>query len=386
MPDGSKLGGWWHPSDEPGRIVCDLCPRACHLRPGDRAFCFVRENRDGQMVLNTYGRSTGFCIDPIEKKPLNHFLPGTSVLSFGTAGCNLGCNFCQNWSISKSREVKKLSETAAPETIALAARELGCRSVAFTYNDPVIWAEYAIDTAKACRALGIKTVAVTAGYITPAARGPFYEVMDAANVDLKAFTEAFYQRLTLSHIEPVKQTLKWLKHESDVWFEITNLIIPRSNDAKDEIRQMCDWVLDNLGDDVPLHFTAFHPDFRMMDRSGTPHETLLAAYEMARVAGLKYVYVGNVNDSEHQSSYCPHCHELVIERDWYELGRYHLEGNCCRHCGKEIAGVFEQEPGRWGRRRLPVHISRFANPSPAVECGPLLRPVLTTQQESAIHS
>ncbi|HZL88167.1 MAG TPA: AmmeMemoRadiSam system radical SAM enzyme, partial [Pirellulaceae bacterium] len=264
--DGAKPGGWWHATSEPGRIVCDLCPRSCALRPGDKGFCFVRENRDGQMVLTTYGRSTGFCIDPIEKKPLNHFYPGTSVLSFGTAGCNLGCKFCQNWSISKSREVERLSETASPAAIATAAAELDCRSVAFTYNDPVIWAEYAIDAARECRARGIKTVAVTAGYITPQARGPFYEVMDAANVDLKGFTEEFYQKLTLSHLQPVLDTLRWLKHETNVWFEITNLMIPRANDSPDEVQQMCEWVLEAVGPDVPIHFTAFHPDFRLMDR------------------------------------------------------------------------------------------------------------------------
>src|SRR5215469_3851657 len=274
-PDGFKAGGWWHDDAEPGRIVCDLCPRACALRSGDRGFCFVRENRGGEMVLSTYGRSTGFCIDPVEKKPLNHFYPGTSILSFGTAGCNLGCKFCQNWSISKSREIEQLSEQASPEAIAEAARRLGCRSVAFTYNDPVVWAEYAIDVASACRAAGVKTVAVTAGYISPAARRPFYEVMDAANVDLKGFTEQFYRHLTLSHLEPVLDTLVWLKRETDVWFEITNLVIPRANDSLDEIRQMCQWILDSLGPDVPLHFTAFHPDFRLQDRPPTPPETLL---------------------------------------------------------------------------------------------------------------
>ncbi len=255
LPDGSKVGGWWHAFPEQGRIICDLCPRACHLKPGDRGFCFVRENRDGQMVLNTYGRSTGFCIDPIEKKPLNHFLPGT-------AGCNLGCKICQNWSLSKSREVEQLSERADAVTIANAASQLNCRSVAFTYNDPVIWDEYAIDVAKACHEKGIKTVAVTAGYITPQAREPFFSVMDAANVDLKAFTEKFYQQFTLSHLQPVLDTLEWLKRETQVWFEITNLVISDANDGLDEFRRICDWVFDHLGDDVPLHFTAFHPDFR----------------------------------------------------------------------------------------------------------------------------
>ncbi len=402
--DGSKAGGWWHSTDQEGRVICDLCPRACNMKPGARGFCFVRENRDGRMVLTTYGRSTGFCVDPIEKKPLNHFLPGTSVLSFGTAGCNLGCRFCQNWSISKSREVEMLSEEATPETIAQAALQLGCRSVAFTYNDPVIWAEYAIDVAKACRAAGIKTVAVTAGYITPVARGPFYEAFDAANVDLKAFTEQFYQQLTLSHLKPVLDTLQWLQAETDVWFEITNLIIPQANDSPDELRQMCDWVLDKLGDEVPIHFTAFHPDFRLKDRGRTPHETLLVAYDIARRTGLKYVYVGNVKDMAHQSTFCPHCGRVLIERDWYELGKYHLQENRCQHCGGIIAGRFEQAPGDWGRKRLPVRIAKFAPTSnspaelerkvamtPAAQSGngndktPLGPPVFTQEQERAIH-
>jgi AmmeMemoRadiSam system radical SAM enzyme/AmmeMemoRadiSam system protein B/AmmeMemoRadiSam system protein A len=364
LPDGSKLGGWWHTTDEPGRIICDLCPRACALRPGDRGFCFVRENRDGQMVLSTYGRSTGFCIDPIEKKPLNHFYPGTSVLSFGTAGCNLGCKFCQNWSISKSREIERLSESASPAAIAIAASELDCRSVAFTYNDPVIWAEYAIDAARECRARGIKTVAVTAGYITPLARGPFYEYMDAANVDLKGFTEEFYRKLTLSHLQPVLETLRWLKHETKVWFEITNLMIPRANDSPDEVRKMCDWILEAVGPDVPLHFTAFHPDFRLMDREHTPPETLLMAYDIAVRAGLHYVYVGNILANRHQTTYCPQCNEPLIERRGYEIPKYQLRGNQCLRCGTVIPGHFDYRPGHWGSRRLPVRISNF-EPTPA---------------------
>ncbi|HWB13104.1 MAG TPA: AmmeMemoRadiSam system radical SAM enzyme [Pirellulales bacterium] len=359
--DGCKPGGWWHDDVEPGRVVCDLCPRACALRPGDRGFCFVRENRAGEMVLSTYGRSTGFCIDPVEKKPLNHFYPGTSILSFGTAGCNLGCKFCQNWSISKSREIEQLSEEASAEAIAEAAQRLGCRSVAFTYNDPVVWAEYAIDVAAACRRAGIKTVAVTAGYISPAARGPFYEVMDAANVDLKGFTEEFYHHLTLSHLEPVLGTLRWLKRETDVWFEITNLVIPRANDSLEEIRQMCGWILDNLGAEVPLHFTAFHPDFRLQDRPPTPQDTLLAAYDVARSLGLKYVYAGNVHAPRQGSTWCPGCGELLIERDWYDLGRYQLDGDRCRKCGTRIAGRFDARPGDWGRKRLPVRIAEFAS-------------------------
>jgi AmmeMemoRadiSam system radical SAM enzyme/AmmeMemoRadiSam system protein B/AmmeMemoRadiSam system protein A len=360
LPDGTRLGGWWHDDEqEEGRIVCDLCPRDCHLRPGDRGFCFVRENRDGQMVLSTYGRSTGFCIDPIEKKPLNQFYPGTSVLSFGTAGCNLGCKFCQNWDISKSREIERLSESASPEAIAVAAQKLGCRSVAFTYNDPVVWAEYAIDSARACRAAGVKAVAVTAGYITPQARPAFYESMDAANVDLKGFTEHFYRHLTLSHLEPVKETLKWLVHESNVWTEITNLIIPRENDSRDELKAMCEWILEALGPNVPVHFTAFHPDFRMMETERTRAETLLAAYDIATRQGLNYVYAGNIQAPKQQTTYCPGCKRPLIRRVGYTIEAYELHGNRCRHCGFAIAGQFDDAPGDWGSRRQPVRIRDF---------------------------
>jgi AmmeMemoRadiSam system radical SAM enzyme/AmmeMemoRadiSam system protein B/AmmeMemoRadiSam system protein A len=338
------------------------------------------------MVLTTYGRSTGFCIDPIEKKPLNHFLPGTSVLSFGTAGCNLGCKFCQNWDISKSREVERLSELATPDAIAQAALHYQCRSVAYTYNDPVIWAEYAIDTAKACRVAGIKNVAVTAGYITPAARGAFYEFMDAANVDLKGFTEDFYYKVTYSHLQPVLETLEWLKRETSVWFEITNLVIPAVNDSMDEIRQMSDWILEHVGDEVPVHFTAFHPDFRMMDRPHTPHATLIEARQTALRQGLKFVYTGNVDDVVNQSTYCPACQGLLIQRNWYELGEYHLDGGRCGHCGRDIAGVFERRPGNWGRKRMPVQISRFARSS-AVRVGnesPLPAPSPARVAESTV--
>lgn len=399
-------GGWWHETDEAGRIICDLCPRECSLKPGDRGFCFVRQNVDGDMKLTTYGRSTGFCIDPIEKKPLNHFLPGTAVLSFGTAGCNLGCKFCQNWDISKSREVERLSELALPEMIAAAAKETGCRSVAYTYNDPIIWAEYAIETAKACRALGIKSVAVTAGYISEEARPEFFHAMDAANVDLKAFTEDFYHRITYSHLQPVLDTLRWLKHESDVWFEITNLIIPDVNDSPDELRRMCDWILEAVGPDVPLHFTAFHPDFRMNDRGRTPHETLLQARQIAIDQGIRFVYVGNVHDVQNQSTRCPACDNLLIERDWHQLGRWNMNGNSCGKCGADIPGLFEKVPGTWGRKRQPVRISDYgAEPTNLVQLSSSApvsttknsqelkanmeavteSPILTEEQESAIH-
>lgn len=351
--NGCKAGGWWHSTD--GRVICDLCPRACSLKDGDAGFCFVRENRGGQIVLNTYGRSTGFCVDPVEKKPLNHFYPGTSVLSFGTAGCNLGCKFCQAWEITKSREVLHLlSQQATPEMIAEAAVQLGCRSVAFTYNDPVIWAEYAIDSARACHNRGLKTIFVTAGYINPAPRRAVFKWMDATNVDLKGFTEDFYQHFTLSHLAPVLDTLCWLKHESNVWLEITNLVIPRANDDLDQIKGMCDWILANLGPDVPLHFTAFHPDFRLRDRPPTPHEKLIAARQVALRAGLNFVYVGNVFDWQRESTYCPNCGRRVIERAWHDIGHYEIRDGKCGYCGHAIAGHFENEPGHWRTRRLPV--------------------------------
>jgi AmmeMemoRadiSam system radical SAM enzyme/AmmeMemoRadiSam system protein B/AmmeMemoRadiSam system protein A len=329
------------------------------MKEGDRGFCFVRKVQGGQLVLDTYGRSTGFCIDPIEKKPLNHFYPGTSVLSFGTAGCNLGCQFCQNWDISKSREVSKLSSVAEPELIAKVSQELGCKSVAFTYNDPVVWAEYAMDTARECRGLGVRTVAVTAGYMMPAARKEFYQFMDAANVDLKSFSEEFYRKITYSQLGPVLDTLRYLKHETDVWFEITNLVIPNANDSDDELQRMCDWLVRELGSEVPIHFSAFHPDFRMRDRDRTDPATLVRAREIAIQAGIHYAYVGNVHDVKRGSTYCPNCSELLIERDWYELGLYGLLGGRCNHCGHPIPGRFDAKPGDWGRKRQPVAMDSF---------------------------
>ncbi len=359
---------YWHKLDD-GRIQCNVCPRYCKLREGQRGLCFVRACEDEQIVLTTYGRSSGFCIDPIEKKPLNHFLPGTPVLSFGTAGCNLTCKFCQNWDISKSREFDKLQAEATPEMIAKAAVKTGCRSVAFTYNDPVIFLEYAIDVAKACHARDIKTVAVTAGYIAPEARKEFFAHMDAANVDLKGFTDAFYHDLCSAGLEPVLDTLRYLKHETNVWFEITNLIIPGENDSEDEIDQMTRWVFDNLGPDVPMHFSAFHPDWKMMDKERTSKEILVRARQIALNNGLHYAYTGNVHDKPGASTYCPSCGEVLIGRDWYELSDWNLsfEGNYtgnCHYCGLLPAGVFDGPPGDWGRKRVPVRFGAKA-PAPA---------------------
>jgi len=347
---------YWHKLDN-NRVQCDLCPRYCKLKEGQRGLCFVRENQGSQIVMTSYGRSSGFCIDPIEKKPLNHFLPGTAVLSFGTAGCNLSCKFCQNWDMSKSREIDILASSASPQQIAQRAKELGCRSVAYTYNDPIIFHEYAIDVAKACHERGIYTVAVSSGYVCKEPREEFYDVVDAANIDLKSFSEEFYHKLTGGHLQTVLDTLIYLKHETSVWLEITTLLIPGKNDSDEELHEMSAWIMENLGADVPLHFSAFHPDWKMKDVPPTPPATLTRAREIAMQHGLRYVYTGNVHDTRGSSSYCNQCGHLLIERDWYELGAWGLDKNGrCEACGNSIPGLFEEKPGQWGAQRMPVFV------------------------------
>jgi pyruvate formate lyase activating enzyme len=347
---------WWTRLDD-GRIRCDVCPRACTLHEGQRGLCFVRAREGDAIVLTTYGRSSGFCVDPIEKKPLAHFLPGTAVLSFGTAGCNLACRFCQNWDISKSREIDTLADEASPEAIAETAERLGCRSVAFTYNDPVIFLEYAIDVADACRARGIRAVAVTAGYIEPGPRAEFYAHMDAANIDLKGFTDDFYFKICAGHLQPVLDTIAYVANETDVWLELTSLLIPGLNDGDEELDAMTRWGVEHIGPNVPWHFTAFHPDWKMTDRPPTPASTLTRARAIAIGNGVRYAYTGNVHDPEGQSTRCHACGALLIERDAYELGSWELdEDGRCGACGERLPGVFEERPGTWGARRLPVRI------------------------------
>ncbi len=358
-PSVAQLGHparWWVRKGD--RVVCELCPRRCHMKPGQRGFCFVRQAGHDGLALTTWGRSSGFCIDPIEKKPLNHFLPGTPVLSFGTAGCNLGCRFCQNWDISKARDQDRLMDRALPQDLALAAKRHGCRSVAFTYNDPVIFAEYALDVAEACRAAGVHTVAVTAGYISAGARAEFFGGMDAANVDLKAFTERFYKSLCYGALEPVKETLVYLASERKVHLELTTLIIPGENDSDEELYKLASWVRDALGAEVPLHLSAYHPDFKL-DRPRTPPQTLQRARTIALMEGLQHVYTGNVHDTAGGSTWCPSCQALLVERDWYELGRWGFDPQRpghCGQCGHRVPGVFEAKPGTWGRRRKPVRL------------------------------
>jgi pyruvate formate lyase activating enzyme len=359
-PESTVPTKYWHRLPD-GRVQCDVCPRLCKLHDGQRGLCFVRGAQDGAIVLTTWGRSSGYCVDPIEKKPLNHYLPGTPILSFGTAGCNLACKFCQNWDISKSREFDRLTDRATPETIARAAGELGCRAVAYTYNDPVVFMEYAMDVAEACRARGIRSVAVTAGFMCEEPRREFYRHMDAANVDLKAFTEDFYWKVTGSHLQPVLDTLEYLRHETKVWFEVTTLLIPGLNDSEQEIEAMTRWAMEHLGPDVPWHFTAFHPDWKMQDIPATPPATLARARRIAMQNGLRYVYTGNVHDEEGGSTFCHACGTRLIGRDWYVLTAWNLdEHGRCRQCGTALPGVFEPRPGDWGARRLPVRLAQYA--------------------------
>jgi pyruvate formate lyase activating enzyme len=349
---------YWHALDGE-RAQCDLCPRYCKLRDGQRGLCFVRGNEGGRIKLHTYGRSSGFCVDPIEKKPLNHFLPGSSVLSFGTAGCNLACKFCQNWDMSKSREMDTLADAASPATLATTARSLGCASVAFTYNDPIIFMEYAIDVAVACRAEGVRTVAVTAGYIAPEPRVEFFRHMDAANIDLKSFNDDFYWHICGARLAPILETLEYVKRETDTWLEITTLLIPEENDSDAEIDALSRWIAEKLGLDVPLHFTAFHPDWKMTHRPHTPASTLSRARRIAQGNGLRHVYTGNVRDLDGGSTRCTGCGEVLIERDGYRIGRYALtDDGHCRGCGTRLAGVFEGPAGDWGAQRLPVRLAR----------------------------
>lgn len=347
----------WHKAED-GRITCTLCPRLCSLREGQRGMCFVRRREGDVLVLDTYGRSSGFCIDPIEKKPLNHFYPGTPVLSFGTAGCNLACKFCQNHDISKARDTDRLAQEASPALIASCARNAGCVSVAYTYNDPVIFLEYAVDIAAECRARGVRNVAVTAGYLSQAARPEFFGAMDAANIDLKGFTDRFYRKLTGAEIRPVLDSIVYAVHETACLVELTTLLIPGENDSDAEVRDLAAWVLAECGPDVPLHFTAFTPHYRMMDTPKTSLNSVLRAREIAREVGLHHVYVGNVNHEAAQSSYCSGCGVRVIGRNWHELSQWHLDGQGgCLKCGTKLPGRLDGPPGTWGRKRRPVQLA-----------------------------
>jgi pyruvate formate lyase activating enzyme len=330
---------WWE-LEADGRVHCFLCPRHCRLRDGQAGFCFIRINEHGKLYSLGYGAPAALQVDPIEKKPLNHFLPGTRVFSMGTAGCNMGCFFCQNWDISKSHQDQVNSQHVSPEDVPLLAQKYGCESIAFTYNEPTIWGEYVIDICKAAKRAGLKTVMVTNGYITREAFHDIYDHVDAANVDLKAFTEKFYGKITLTHLEPVLETLQWLKSETKVWVEITNLMIPTLNDDPAETRKLAEWIGSNLGPDVPLHFTAFHPDFKLQDKPKTPAETLHRARAIAREVGLHYVYEGNIFSDGGNTS-CPECGAVLIRRSWHEVLENRLRDGKCGECGERIEGVWD---------------------------------------------
>lgn len=354
---GVVRGEDWHVIEDGRRVECDLCPRACKLQDGQRGFCYVRKARDGGIDLTSYGLASGFCIDPIEKKPLYHFHPGSSVLSFGTAGCNLGCRFCQNWDISKARAQEKLHASAAPEAIARAAKNAGAKSIAFTYNDPVIFAEYAVDTALAAHEQGVYAVAVTAGYISASARECFFAPMDATNVDLKAFSERFYEKLCFAQLAPVLDTLRWLRQETKVWLEVTTLLIPGHNDSESEVEQLVQFVAEELGPHTPLHFTAYHPDYKL-DAPHTGAETLLRARRQALAGGLRHVYLGNLPLKTGQDTTCCECGATLIGRDTYNITSYNLtDSGSCQRCGCQLQGRFAGPAGRFGRRRIPITIA-----------------------------
>ena len=353
---------YWHLLEN-GKVECDVCPRGCQLQEGQQGMCFVRSRMNDAIVMTSYGRSSGFCIDPIEKKPLNHFLPGSAVLSFGTAGCNLACKYCQNWDISRSREVETLSSQAEPETLAQAAVRCGCRSVAYTYNDPVVFLEYAVDTALACRERGIKNVAVTAGYIQPEPRAEFFAAMDAANIDLKGFSDEFYKRMCAGRLAPVLDALVYVKKETKVWLEITNLLIPGENDSPAEIEAMCAWIVEHLGREVPVHFTAFHPDYKILDHPRTPLATLTMARRIAHEAGIRFAYTGNLYDEAGATTLCAGCGAVLIRREGYVLTEYQLdEWGRCRACGVACPGVFDGAPGEWGAKRMTISLEDYSSP------------------------
>ncbi len=339
---------------ENNKVVCYLCPRYCEIGDGQTGFCFVRKNESGTLYSLAYSNPYAVHIDPIEKKPLAHYLPGTRILSIGTAGCNLGCKFCQNWDISKARYDHERAYQFTPEHVVAEAIKNHCPSIAFTYNDPVIWAEYAIDIAKLAHAYGLKSVAVTAGYITPEALPAFYDHMDAANVDLKGFTENFYRKTCLAHLAPVLETLKALKRRGTTWFEITNLVIPTLNDAREEIRDMCRWILDNLGPEVPLHFTAFHPDFKLMHLANTSEDFLEEARLLAMDLGMHYVYVGNVHTKEGNNTYCPNCKTLIVRRSWHLVHEINLRDGSCPDCGHKIP-LIDSDPSQRRNRSTPLY-------------------------------
>ncbi|MDR1485749.1 MAG: AmmeMemoRadiSam system radical SAM enzyme [Planctomycetaceae bacterium] len=359
---------------------CTICPRHCFIPAGKSGFCGTRRNsrqnsansttkknnnnndeNNGEIFSIAYGKNTGLVVDPVEKKPFYHFYPGSKTLSLGSIGCNLDCKFCQNFSISRSVDDSILVESS-PSDVVNAAKQNGCRSIAFTYNEPVIWLEYVIDIAKEAHKAGLLTVAVTNGYISQEWREKFFENIDAANVDLKSFSDNFYREYCSASLEPVKETLCYLAQKNKIanknvsgincndnsirgtWFEVTTLLIPELNDSERETAELSDWFFANLGAEVPLHFSAFRPADRMRTIPPTPPKTLFRSRNIATAAGLKYVYTGNINDPEGQTTFCPQCKQSIISRNRFNVTEYLIdEDQCCRYCGQTIAGKFESD-------------------------------------------
>ncbi|WP_245703006.1 AmmeMemoRadiSam system radical SAM enzyme [Raineyella antarctica] len=357
---------WWHHVGD-GRLQCDVCPHQCQLADGEAGKCFVRVRQGERIVLTTYGLASGFCLDPIEKKPLYHFHPGTAVLSLGTAGCNLSCRPCRTWDEAVAKRVHRMAEEASPRAIAAAAHQWQATSVAFTYNDPAIYPEYAIDIARACHVQDVRTVAVTSGFMMPAVRRELFGVMDAANIDLKGFDEEFYQSFIGGSLRPVLDTLIYVRHRTSTWLEITNLLVPGHNDAPDRLRAMCTWIHDELGPDVPLHFSAYRPDPRMPETglaaSGlagvppTPPEALLRAVDIAREVGLRYVYSGGAGTPATGTTYCHGCGAALIEREGHTVQRYRITSQGrCPECRAVLPGAFDDRPGDFGARRIPIRL------------------------------
>jgi len=354
-PSTAQPARYWQPIADNGELLCDLCPRACRLKPGQRGACFARVNDDGKMMLETYGRVSGICVDPIEKKPLHHFLPGTPVLSFGAIGCNLKCKCCQNWDISTARSSDRLGKAISPEHMAEIAVRESCPSVAMTYNEPIISLEYAVDIAAACHLRGLKTIAVTAGYITDQARPEFCRVFDAFNVDLKAYSNAFYKNICGATLGPILETLQYIHTHTDAWLEITTLVIPGHNDSDTEIENLSEWIAKNLSPDIPLHLSAFHPDHKMRDTPKTSPVALKRARDIALRSGLRFVYTANIHDIEGDTTFCPNCHKAVIVRDWHTIKTYDLDdtGHCV-HCRNLLPGHYQTQVGQWERSYKPV--------------------------------
>ncbi len=321
------------------RVRCTLCPRRCVVEPGKRGFCEVRENRGGLYYTLVYSRPCTAHVDPIEKKPFFHFLPGTQAFSLATVGCNVDCMFCQNWEISQARPEEVQSIDLPPAQVARLASQYQCPTIAYTYTEPVVFTEYVLDCARAAKDRKVRSVVVSNGFINPEPLLDLCGVLDAVKIDLKAFRQKFYTEIVQGLLRPVMDTLVTLKKQK-MWTEIVYLVVPTKNDDEGEIREMCQWVASELGKETPVHFTRFHPQYRLRNLPPTPVSTLRKAREIGFKEGLSFVYVGNVPGEEGENTFCPHCGKVVIRRVGYSIRENNLRGDRCGSCGGTIAGVW----------------------------------------------